>query len=625
MRIRHFLALAAVTLFVAFGPPERTAPTQWALVIGISDYINFGDEIGGNLPGAANDARAMADVLVNKYGFPPDNVKLILDHAATRDRMVEELSQWLPSVTRPGDLVTIYFAGHGSQTWNLDGTEEDGLDETFCPADVMRGNTERDIRDKEMAVWLDQMNTDNIVVIWDKCHARGSSRAVTPFARPRSLDRNVAADVARPEDAAGPGATALGDMPQPGILEIAAAQSHEVALDVAFPARDARREHTWGGAFTTPFVQNLWNAPPGASYAEVFHQTVSDMRRDRFTQEPAIQDKPLRDRPVFWIDAPGAGAAAVGRARVTERPAPDRVVITGGDRARMTPGSVYEAGEDFMEIMGTEADRAEARVVGAASPGLDTGTPVRLHAYAYPPANLRVQVGPLPGDVRSSLSAALAAVPGLGLVDDPSSFAHLAVHPLGDHYVVLNLEGLARDSVPAAGPSSADALAELLKREYGQFQLAELENPARPFELTFQFGNGRNDFYVGEKISFHVRSERDGYLTIVDLSSEGKATVIFPNELAPEGRVQGGRTLVFPTPEMGVDFVAQEPVGHGIVRAFVTEGPLELPFTTGTAEDAQRIWAALAAAAGPASVAGSDAVPVQTWATSAIAYEIWHR
>jgi hypothetical protein len=36
----------------------------------------------------------------------------------------------LAAVTRPGDLVRFYFAGHGSQAWDVNGDEEDGLDET---------------------------------------------------------------------------------------------------------------------------------------------------------------------------------------------------------------------------------------------------------------------------------------------------------------------------------------------------------------------------------------------------------------------------------------------------------------------------------------------------------------
>lgn len=40
------VVLTAVPL-LAFGPSERVAPARWALIIGISDYIDFDDETGG--------------------------------------------------------------------------------------------------------------------------------------------------------------------------------------------------------------------------------------------------------------------------------------------------------------------------------------------------------------------------------------------------------------------------------------------------------------------------------------------------------------------------------------------------------------------------------------------------
>jgi hypothetical protein len=609
VRARHFLVLAAAALFVAFGPPERTTPTTWARVVGIGDYIHFGDEMGGDLPGAANDARAMADLLVNRFGFQPDNVKLILDHAATRDRLAAELGGWLPSVVRPGDHVTFYFAGHGSQTWNLDGTEEDGLDETICPADVMRGNTERDIRDKELAVWLSQINTDNIVVIWDKCHARGSTRAVTPFARPRNLARNVESDVGKPEEAEKAAAMARaqaelyadGLPEQPGILEIAASQSDEVALDIAWPNRTGGSGHTWGGAFTTPFVQNLWQAGPDATYGEVFGKTTNDMRRNRFRQEPGIDDKPLRDRPLFWgsqpeqrLAAPPAAPAAPvrGVARILEIPEHTVAVLAGGSSANMTRGSVYGAGEDILEITALDPDRAVTRIATRETRGIGVargdemrvGSNARLLAYRYPEPMLRVMVDPaVPPELSARLRASLMSVPTLMLVEDPTSFAHLLIQPRNRHYVVFNVEGFPRDSVAIPGDpvGAVPGLAEILKREFGQFHLAELENPANPFEMRFEFGNRRQDFVLGEEVSFRVFSERDGYLTIVDLSADGKVTVIFPNQYVSHNRVQGGSTTTIPTPEMNLVFPAVEPVGRGIVRAFVTERPMIIPFAQG--------------------------------------------
>lgn len=655
MRARHFVVLVAVSLFVAFGPPERTTPAKWAVVIGISDYTHFGDEIGGDLPGAGNDARAVADVLVNRYGFPADNVKLILDGAATRDRLVTELSEWLPSVARKGDLIWFYFAGHGSQAWDLDGDEEDGLDETVCPADVMRGNTEKDILDDEIGVWLNQLPTDNVVVVWDKCHAKSSTRAVTPFARPRSLDRNVAQDVARPDDAAAPVASAVedGGATGAGILEIAASQADEVAMDAAFPSKEQGGEPQYGGAFTTPFVQNLWNAPEDATYADIFQKTKGDMRRNRFRQEPDIDQKPLKDRPLFWIEsaapavvagtadettaAAAAPAPAAGSVRILDLPSETRAVLSGGFNADMTVRSIYSAGEDLLEVLEVDPDRAETRIATRETRGLGVsragelavGSLVRLVAYRYPDPMLRVMVGNLPPQTVAGVRRALISAPSLTLIEDETSFAHLLVRSRNGHYVVLNLDGFPRDSVPAPGAVAGSddsagvaALADLLKREFGQFQLAEIENPAQPFSIEFAFGNLRSDFVLGEEVSFQVTSERDGYLTIVDLAADGTASVIFPNDFVADNRVYAGRATLFPTPEMNLSFPAVEPVGRGIVRAFITERPMVMPVTQGGVTDAERVWAALRNAAGRPPIENSDAVPVQNWATAAIVYEI---
>lgn len=640
MRARPLAAVAALCLFPGFGPAERATPTRWALVVGISDYIHFGDEVGGDLPGAASDARAVADVLVARYGFAPEHVRLVLDHAATRERLEGDLSQWLPSVARPGDLVWVYFAGHGSQAWDLDGDEEDGLDETVCPADVLRGSTENDILDDEIGEWLRALPTENVVVVWDKCHARSSTRAHTPLARPRSLGRDIARDVERPEDAvaAAPGGVEDAAWVGGDALEIAAAQADEVALDAAFPARQGE-EPRFGGAFTTHLVRNLWNASPGATYADVFDRTREDMRRNRFRQRPSIDEKPLKDRPLFWLegggdaaDVPGAASGA-GAVRVLER-AGTSAALSGGAAADMTVGSVYRAGEALLEVVRVEADRAQARLApapsGAIASRLAVGAPARLEAYRYPGHTLRVGVSGLPASIADRLRRELDGVASLMLVGDGTAFAHLLVHRRNDHYVVLSLDGFPRDSVAAAGRTLGGApavegvvaLAGLLERELGQFHLAELEHPAPAFPLVFAFGNGRNDFVLGEAVSFEVTSGRDGYLTIVDLAADGTVSVIFPNEYVRDNRVEAGRPTVFPSPEMDLVFPAVEPVGRGIVRAFVTERPLMLPFTSGDATAAAEVWTALRAAAGRPPIEGSDAVPVSTWATAAIVYDI---
>lgn len=684
MRPRHLTIIAAVALFVAFGPAERTAPTKWALVIGISDYVNFGDEVGGDLPGAANDARAMADVLVNRYGFQPDHVKLILDRAATRDRFQTEFTRWLPSVVKPGDEVVFFYAGHGSQAWDLNGDEQDGLDETICPTDVMRGNTEKDILDDEMGQWLRGIPTDNIVVIWDKCHAESSTRAVTPFSHPRTLARDVETDVPRPTEAAKERAVAeekasgqkASDTPPATVLEIAAARADQVAMGAAFPSEHGPK---YGGAFTTNFVKNLWNAPEGATYEDVFRKTRQDLRREHFTQVPTIDSIPQRDRPLFAFSGPAASAAAsaaagsstaasssaatsgtnpapgtaatsdgatapgdpaagpgaetpeTGFVPILDLPRADRAVLGGGFMASMTERSLYLAGTALLRVDDVMPEQAHATVVARDTRGLTVvsrdslvvGGRARLVAYRYPDRILQVSITDLPSAAQDSLRQALMVDPGLALLSNGDAFSEYIVRPRGDDYVVLNLDGFPRDSVPAPDAATgARNLVPVLQREFEAFQLAQLENPASPFDVQFEFANGRNDFRLGEPVRFRVRSQRAGYLTLVDVEPDGKVIVLYPNQLDQDNHIDAGQEVVWPTPAMHAVVEAQPPTGRGIVRAFVTERPMFVPLSVGKVVDAGRIWQALRSAAGRPPLDGSDAVPVQSWATRAIPYEV---
>lgn len=70
-------------------------------------------------------------------GFPESNVRMLLNHDATRDAIEDGITDWLVGNARPGDSVVIFYAGHGSQMWDEDGDEDDGLDETIAPADVV--------------------------------------------------------------------------------------------------------------------------------------------------------------------------------------------------------------------------------------------------------------------------------------------------------------------------------------------------------------------------------------------------------------------------------------------------------------------------------------------------------
>ena len=43
--------------------------------------------------------------------------------------------KWLLRDAQPNDSLFLHYSGHGGQTWDLDGDEEDGMDEFICPVD----------------------------------------------------------------------------------------------------------------------------------------------------------------------------------------------------------------------------------------------------------------------------------------------------------------------------------------------------------------------------------------------------------------------------------------------------------------------------------------------------------
>lgn len=644
---RHAAVLAAATLFSAAAPHVSYAPNQWALIIGISDYQNFGDEMGGDLPGAVNDANAFRDVAIARLGVPEGNVHLVLDAAATRERIESEFTQWLPSVVGPDDIVWVFFAGHGSQVWDEDMDEEDGLEETICPTDVARGSPDMDIVDDEIAIWLQGIPSAEVVVFWDKCHAESSTRAVTPFARPRALDREPEEDLDRPSRTGLREARlerGLGDRIArrpleewrgrrvPNIVEVAASQADQVAVDAAFETQGG--ETRFGGAFTTNFVKNAWQAPSDATLEDLFERTRNDLRAQRFQQQPQLSgESTMRTRSLSAIaggamEDPAGADPESGSVPVVAVDG-NRVTLGGGTSTGVTAGSVYAVGRTLLRVEHVADDeihatRSNTELRGLAAVQADSlapGARAHLVAFAYPPADLSVSLADVPATARASFSSALAGLTMLRIVTEAGEFADLIVRPSQNGFVVLGLDGFARHNIAAAdADAAARQLRTIFEREVQANELAELDNPAAPFELDFTFNHEDNSFGLGDLVEFHVTSERAGYLTIVDLGTDGSVTVLFPNSLDASNRIDAGQSFVLPTPTMNMVFRATPPAGRGIVRAFLTERPLDITSVEGSPDLGHAVLNALARAAGDAPLPG--AMPVTSWATRSIAYEV---
>ena len=85
---------------------------SWALIFGINKYPNV-----EQLTYAVDDGVAVKEMLVEKYGFKEDHIKLITDEEATKDNILKGFSDILTQA-KEKDRVVVFYAGHG-ETYKL--------------------------------------------------------------------------------------------------------------------------------------------------------------------------------------------------------------------------------------------------------------------------------------------------------------------------------------------------------------------------------------------------------------------------------------------------------------------------------------------------------------------------
>lgn len=300
---------AIAMLFIAL---PLTAQTKRAVVVGINRYDAVASPTGSqftttrritNLNGAVNDASAMRDVLVSRFGFSATNTTLMTDGAATRDAIIGAVNAMLAQSQR-GDVVVFYYAGHGSQRRNTLSNSPSRLDQTIVVADANIGAF--DIRDKELGRLFNPFLDKGVelILIFDSCH----SGSITRGALSQAVERWAAVDE---RDAADPGLGVDESPDRRGALVISAAQDYQSALERAGPSGEPR------GVFTVALLETLNSVPPGESAVNIFRRMRARMQMDGLPQEPvldATQDRQLR--PLFGGAAAGDGTTSVAVLRM---------------------------------------------------------------------------------------------------------------------------------------------------------------------------------------------------------------------------------------------------------------------------------------------------------------------
>ncbi|MWD29739.1 hypothetical protein E0K89_019860 [Aquicoccus sp. SCR17] len=544
--MRHILRVAAL---LACGLATPLAAENYALLVGVSDYPELGEDAALN--GPANDVALVRSFLTSssQVAFAEGNVTVLADgvegaDAPTAEAIRSGLTE-LAERAGEGDFVYLHFAGLGAQVpARDDASEPDGLNEVFLPADAGRWDAEAgEIRnalgDDELGDLLAQLrqNGADVWAVFDTAFGgtsahvarNGTGEVRSRKASPEMLGLPDAPDEeaggteaedprARPEPPLGPAELgAEGDEAAGGGLTLFfAARTPEQTAEMRLPPRHPERRAQ--GIFTYALFKTLAERP-GGSYRELARNILREYGIANLT----------RTTPVFAgdLDLPVLGGTP--ERRILQWPAEregDLVRVSAGTLHGLEPGAellMLETPEDADErAIGryrvSEADTFSAELDVVTGPGnWPEGAVLRKVSEALD-YSLRVALPEEGSAPARRLEAAVAQIAAKALVGPRVSFVpagepadlRLAVlpdSPRPNAIWFLPASGMVDRGQLAATPSVSTAdkdvedLARVIARNVGRFattinlmkMAAAVSDPALPVEVTFRAGRYDRD------------------------------------------------------------------------------------------------------------------------------------
>lgn len=395
----------------AGAPPARAEPSaacsfgaavetegrrRLALLVGVGDYTS--DSVP-DLKGPRADVEAMRRLLTDKsagFGFPAENVCVLLDEGATVAAFQDAFQRALIDRARPGDTVLLYFSGHGTQVRDRSQDEPDEKDEALILHDSLTKGVDV-LRDDVLNGLLAALaaKTEDLTVLLDACTSGSATKGVD-----REKRVVLANDDTGPEPGLGGDGAYYAPSTIPGLVLLSAARDGTLALEPP----------DGGLGYFTAGIVDILSQPTATplTWAQVARRLPPRIEQmSERVQLPLAQG--ALDRTVFG----GGGGRPLGWEVVR---AGDTLLLEGlglpgwgvGAEIRLYAGGVSGAeavdpakARATAKITRFDGVRAEARLVGTARVAVEAGD---LAVLALPaPESWRLEVALAP-----ELPAALA-------------------------------------------------------------------------------------------------------------------------------------------------------------------------------------------------------------------------
>ncbi|HLT45911.1 MAG TPA: caspase family protein [Rubricoccaceae bacterium] len=275
--------------YAAAYPGGGDPSERYALLVGVNDY----PAIDADLNGTVNDVMKVRQVLIERYGFRPENIVVLTNADATRDHVIEAFRRHLGQAGPSGSAV-FYYSGHGTQI--PDGyagydasDEEDKADEALVLWGT--GGNFGFLIDEELGGLADNLAAGHRLLILDNCHSGTGTRdgeeqlhaiRYLDVEAPGIREHAQVPDqlIAEADDAAGPA----------GHVLLAAARSDQYSIEASGMSENGES----GGIFTYYLVNALKTADPDEPLSALMERVRADVMRTtealKYPEQPEGQE-----------------------------------------------------------------------------------------------------------------------------------------------------------------------------------------------------------------------------------------------------------------------------------------------------------------------------------------------
>jgi hypothetical protein len=139
----------------------------YAVIVGIEEFSGFETPTQEYLD---ESAIAFYEKLINSSNWKQENILLLLNENATKDKIHEALTVWLADKENESDVVVFYVATHGWKTKLKDRIHGNAYFFTHNSSDFLY-DEETKITDKELDGWLDMLDSKHIAIILENCYS----------------------------------------------------------------------------------------------------------------------------------------------------------------------------------------------------------------------------------------------------------------------------------------------------------------------------------------------------------------------------------------------------------------------------------------------------------------------